>query len=97
MDVTSYIFQSPYPQAVQFGRPDPVAAAQQKQQENSAQLSTTANQTQQEAKAYQYSATSQTGASVNVAASTSDSGVAASLDAFTTVNTQVQASAAYSA
>ena len=97
MDVTSYVFQSPYPQPVQFGRPDPVAQAQQKQQENSERLTTIGNDTQREVQQYQYAATSQTGSAVNVAASTTDAGVSASLEAFTNVNTQVQASAAYSA
>jgi hypothetical protein len=97
MTIPSYIFQSPYPNPVQFGRPDPVAQAQQEAQENTEQLSTTPTQVQQEAQSYEYSVTSPTGSSVNVAASTADSGVSSSLAEFTTVNTQQQAAAAYSA
>lgn len=97
MNVSSYIFQSPYPQAVQFGRPDPVAEAQKQQEENTKQLSQTTTDTSQKAEQYQYTATSQTGSSVNVAASSTDSGVTGALAEFTSVNTQVQAAAAYSA
>ena len=97
MNIPSYIFQSPYPSPVQFGRPDPVAQAQQQAQENTEQLSNTATPLQQEAQTYEYSVTSSTGSSVNVAASTADSGVSSSLAEFTTVNSQQQAAAAYSA
>jgi hypothetical protein len=97
MTVPSYIFQSPYPSPVQFGRPDPVAQAQQEAEENTKQLSNTATPLQQEANSYEYSVTSQTGSSVNVAASTADTGVSSSLAEFTTVNNQQQAAAAYSA
>lgn len=97
MTVPSYIFQSPYPSPVQFGRPDPVAQAQEKAQENTEQLSTTPTAVQQEAQTYEHSVTSSTGSSVNVAASTADSGVSSSLAEFTSVNSQQQAAAAYSA
>jgi hypothetical protein len=97
MQVASYVFQSPYPQPVQYGRPDPVAEAQQQQSENSEALGTTPNATQQEAESYQYTATSKTGSSVNVAASSGDTGVSSSLEAFSSANSQAQAVTAYSA
>jgi hypothetical protein len=97
MNVSSYIFQSPYPQQVQFGRPDPVAESQQKADENTRQLGATKSATQQQSETYEYGTVSQTGSSVNVAASSTDTGVSASLSAFTTVNSQIQAAAAYSA
>ena len=97
MNVSSYIFQSPYPQQVQFGRPDPVVQAQQKAEENTQQLGTTKSAAQQVSEIFQSSTVAQTAPSVNVAASTSDAGVTASLSAFTTLNSQLQAAAAYSA
>ena len=97
MTVPSYVFQSPYPQPVQYGRPDPVASARQTEEENTQKLSGTKTETEQKAQEYKYSATSQTGNSVNVAASSTDSGVTSALSEFTSVNTQVQAAAAYSA
>lgn len=89
MTVSSYIFQSPYPQAVQFGRPDPVAQAQEKSQANTEGLSTVQSSSQQPQSA------PKSLPSLNVAASSADAGVTSSLNSFTTVNSQVQAAAAY--
>jgi len=89
MTVSSYIFQSPYPQAVQFGRPDPVAQAQEKTQAYTEKLSVTPSNTEQGV-AYQTSLPS-----LNVATSSMDAGVTASLNSFASANSQVQAAAAY--
>ncbi len=94
MQVSSYVFQSPYPSAVQVGRPDPQA---QKEEENNAAvdtLSSITNQTKNDAQAYK--AQVSTGASVNVAASSTDTAVSSSLGEFTTLNAQNQAAEAYS-
>lgn len=95
MQVSSYLFQSPYPQQVQFGTTDPVAQSQQTQQDNSTQIAQTPTTTQQQAGQYQYTATSQTGSSVNVAASSTNVGVATSLETFTAASNQMQAAQAY--
>jgi hypothetical protein len=48
-EVNSYIFKSPYHSQTQIGYPDPVAKAQEKQQETQRQLETI-NDTQRELK-----------------------------------------------
>ncbi len=95
MNVTSYVFQSPYPQPVQFGQPDPVAKAQEQMQESSQEFSSAPTPTQQEAEGFLGSITASAAPSVNVAASTSDSGVSSALSDFSTANAQVQAASAY--
>jgi hypothetical protein len=97
MYIPSYIFQSPYPQQVQFGRPDPVAQAQQKAEETTQQAAAIQTAPQQERALYDLGSVTQEKSSVNVAASSADAGVSASLAAFTTLNSQVQAAATYSA
>ena len=93
MQVNSYVFQSPYPQQIQFGTPDPVAQAQQKAAEAVEQIPRITNETANRAEAYSGSS----GAlSVNVANATSNAGVSGSLAEFTSVNTQLQAAEAYS-
>ena len=93
MEVREYVFQSPYPSAVQVGRPDPQASSSSENKEAVDAISNAGNDTLKEAKAYQSTVSS--GASVNVAVSSTNSGVSSSLDTFSTLNTQVQASEAY--
>lgn len=94
MKVSSYIFQSPYPSPIQIGRPDPLAKTEEEPKKAVEELSQTSKKPQPSAEAYLAQATG-TGASVNVAASSTNSGVSSSLSEFTTLNTQTQASEAY--
>ena len=74
MNVTSYTFQSPYPNQVQIGRPDPQTQQQSQQKEAVDTFAGAAGKpTQKEADAYLSS--SMTGASVNVAGSTANNSV----------------------
>ena len=94
MNVTSYTFQSPYPNQVQVGRPDPQSQQQSQQSEAVNNFSEAANKpTEQEASAYLAQAT--TGASVNVASASTDVGVSSALDSFSTASSQLQATEAY--
>ncbi len=93
MNVQTYVFQSPYPSAVQVGRPDPQSQTQEDTNVAVDAISTAGNQTLRDAK--DYKAQQSTGASVNVAASSSDSGVSGSLEEFSTLNAQSQAVGAY--
>ena len=94
MQVSSYVFQSPYPSAVQVGRPDPLAKAQEESSASVDAVSDLGNQTKREAEAYK--AQVSTGASVNVAVSSTDSVTSSSLGEFSTLNAQNQAAEAYS-
>lgn len=47
MQVSSYLFQSPYPQSVQVGRPDPVQEQKQAAQEEAAKAKETNKQSTQ--------------------------------------------------
>ena len=94
MQVSSYVFQSPYPSAVQVGRPDPLAQSQENSDSAVDSLSDVGNQTKRDAQAYKTQVS--TGASVNVAASSMDSAVSGSLGEFTSLNAQTQATEAYS-
>ncbi len=94
MQVSSYVFQSPYPSAVQVGRPDPQAQTEENKSAGVDSLSDVGNQTKRDAEAYK--AQISTGASVNVAASSTDGAVSSSLGEFTTLNAQSQAAEAYS-
>lgn len=94
MNVSSYIFQSPYPSPIQIGRPDPSATVEEEPKKAVAELSEKSAKPQPSADAYVAQATN-SGASVNVAASSTDSGVSSSLNEFTTLNTQTQAADAY--
>ena len=95
MNVSSYIFQSPYPNQFQIGRPDPAVKQEQQQEEAVNALNNIATKpTQQNVDAYMSQA--KTGASVNVAGSSADAGVSAAIDGFSSANNQIQASAAYS-
>ncbi len=50
MEVKSYLFQSPYPSQVQFGRENTVSKENEKMQQDSAQLEQQTNQTARDAK-----------------------------------------------
>ena len=92
MEIPSYVFQSPYPTAIQVGRPDPKVVSQSNENEAVDALSSAGNETLKEAEAYQLQSTT---SSVNVAVSSSDAGVSASLETFTSLNNQIQASESY--
>ena len=93
MDVKTYIFQSPYPSAVQLGRPDPLADTSSQDKEAVDALKSTGDVQQREASFYK--SQSSAAASVNVALSSTDSALSESLDGFASLNSAVQASAAY--
>ncbi len=91
MEIPSYVFQSPYPSAVQVGRPDPQAQIQEEQNVAVDALSKGSNDTLKKAQEYQFQSVS----SVNVAVSSTDRGVSGSLQTFSTLNAQVQGLEAY--
>ena len=66
MNVSSYLFQSPYSSQVQVGRPDPSVKQEQSTQGNAADLPTGTNQTLQEAKSFQAAQVSEVEATVEV-------------------------------
>lgn len=95
MNVSSYIFQSPYPSPIQIGRPDPSAQVEEEPKKAVEELAQgNVAKPQPSADAFLAQATN-SGNSVNVAASSTDSGVSSSLGEFTTLNTQTQATEAY--
>jgi hypothetical protein len=94
MNISSYIFQSPYPSPIQVGRPDPQAEKQEVESKPVETLTQTTNKVQPSAEAYVAQATG-SGSSVNVAASSTDSGVSSSLGEFTSLNNKSQAAEAY--
>lgn len=94
MNIPSYIFQSPYPSPIQVGRPDPQAEQKEVESKPVETLSQTTKKTQPGAEAYVAQATG-SGASVNVAASSTDSGLSSSLGEFTSLNNKSQAAEAY--
>ena len=94
MNISSYIFQSPYPSPIQVGRPDPQAEQQEVESKPAETLSQTTKKTQPGAEAYVAQATN-SGASVNVAASSTDNGLSSSLGEFTSLNNKSQAAEAY--
>jgi len=93
MEIPTYVFQSPYPSAIQVGRPDPQAVSETNDKEAVDALSQAGNESAAEAKAY----ISQVSApvSVNVAQSSTNSELTSSLETFSEVNKQVQAVEAY--
>lgn len=95
MNISSYIFQSPYPSAIQVGRPDPQANAEEEKPKSVESPAQTSAKVQPNADAYVANST-KSGSSVNVAASSSDSGVSSSLGEFTSLNNKTQATEAYS-
>jgi hypothetical protein len=94
MNVSSYIFQSPYPNQFQIGRPDPSVKESEAQQDAVDSMSKASTQPLQQ-KTEGYLAEAKTGASVNVAGSIVNSGVSSALEGFSAVNNQMQAVAAY--
>ena len=93
MDVKTYVFQSPYPSAVQVGRPDPLAVDSSSGDKEAVDaLQSAGDDTQRQASFYQSQSTA---SSINVALSTSDSAVSESLEGFSSLNTAQQASIAY--
>ncbi len=94
MKVESYVFQSPYPSPVQLGRPDPLAQAEEKTTEAVNSIADATNQSKRDAQNYKAQLSS--GASVNVAASSTDKGLSSSLSEFTALNAKAQATGAYS-
>lgn len=96
MNVSSYLFQSPYPSQVQIGRPDPSAQQQAQQNDSVTQIAKNEMQPTQ-AKADAFLAANRTGASVNVANASTDTAVSTALESFATASSQIQAAEAYSA
>ena len=94
MKVNSYIFQSPYPSPIQVGRPDPQAQTQENTNTDVNAIADAGNQSKRDAENYKAQVSS--GATVNVAASSTDSKVNSSLGEFTTLNAKTQATEAYS-
>jgi len=89
MQVQSFIFQAPYPSAIQIGRPNPVTV---QESEPSEALQQSNNQSIQDAKLTKIKQTS----SVNVASSLSNSGVVEALNTFTDINALSEANKVYS-
>ena len=94
MEIPTYVFQSPYPSAVQVGRPDPQAVSQEKTTEAVDVLSKAGEQNSRDAEAYLSQISS--GTSVNVVQSSTDAAVSSSLEGFSTLNQQNKAQEAYS-
>ena len=93
MQVPTYTFQSPYGSAIQVGRPEPQAFSQDDAKEAVDTLSQAGNTSLQDAKSYTLQNTS---SSLNVAQSSTDPVVSASLETFNTLKAQVQGNKAYS-
>ena len=91
MTVNSYLFQSPYSQPVQVGRPDPLAQVQKTDTaaQNLAKETKVAVPAQSEVKP-----TLETGVSINLAALSGSDGQKAA-NVFNAANTKVQAQSAY--
>ncbi len=94
MNISSYIFQSPYPSPIQVGRPDPQAEKQEVESKPVETLTQTTKKAQPGAEGYIAQATG-SGAFVNVAASSTNSSVSSSLGEFTSLNNKSQAAEAY--
>ena len=94
MNVTSYIFQSPYPSPIQVGRPDPQAKVDEGPSKVAEAPVQASGKVQPSADAYVAQATD-SGSSVNVAASSTDSGVSSSLESFSSINKQAKVVEAY--
>ena len=95
MTISSYTFQSPYPNQIQVGRPDPQPQHQAQRSEGVDTFSKAENRLAQE-QSEAYIPQTQTGASVNIAQTSTASSVSSALNSFTTINNQVQAETAYS-
>ncbi len=59
MNVTTYTFQSPYPNQVQVGRPDPSASKADATEQGSAELIKSTNTSMNDAKSFQATQTSE--------------------------------------
>jgi len=59
MTVNRYLFQSPYSNSVQIGRPDPSVKKEESGQDTAAELPVSTNQTFQDAKNFQASQVSE--------------------------------------
>lgn len=64
MDVSRYMFQTPYPHQVQIGRPDPSVKQEEEQNKQSVSLAQNTNQTAQQAQNFQASQTKEVELSV---------------------------------
>lgn len=58
MEVSKYVFQSPYSSAVQVGRPDPQSSSSSESEQAVSAFSNAGNDTSKEAQAYQSSVSS---------------------------------------
>jgi len=67
MNVTSYTFQSPYPNQVQVGRPDPSSKQESSASDSGSQIVKNTNTTLSKAQSFQESQTSEVKPSVNSA------------------------------
>ncbi len=90
MTVSSYLFQSPYSQPVQMGRPDPMAK-EQKVDTSQNPVQDVKSTAPEQVKLKQ---TLDTGATISVTALAGSEGQKAA-DTFKTVNTKIQAQSAY--
>ena len=95
MNITSYAFQSPYPHQLQKGRSDLQTVKQETQKEKRGNTARIDNQIRQEIEIYSTSAV-QSSTKINVANSSNDNGLNASLAHFSKINGQMQAFNAYS-
>lgn len=91
MTVSSYLFQSPYSQPVQTGRPDPMAKEQKVEPISQNPVQEVKSTTPEQVKV---KPTLDTGATINVTALAGSEGQKA-VDTFKTVNTKIQAQSAY--
>jgi len=89
MEVSTYIFQSPYPSSVQVGRPDPLAEKEDNQNSDLSALSQT-NSIQGEYSSM-FIKQSSLASSINVAVRSIDSVLSDSLDTFSSLNAQAKA------
>lgn len=94
MKISTYIFKSPYPSAVQVGQPDPQAEASSSQEAAVNVLSSTDKKRSETSPAFLKQASS--AGSVNVAVSSTDSVVRSSLETFSSLNSKSKAAEAFS-
>ena len=93
MEVPTYIFQSPYPSAIQVGRPNPQAQTSSDSTGAVDALSQTDKKTNENSEPYVSQQNS--GSSVNVAVSSTDTAVSSSLDTFSSLSSLDKATEAY--
>lgn len=91
MTVTSYLFQSPYSQPVQVGRPDPLAKEQKIESASQNPVQEVKSTAPEQAKV---KPTLDTGVTINLTALAGSNGQKAA-DTFKTINTKVQAQSVY--